>query len=135
MSRWKIFAAVAAVGALGVLATAQVAAALEPGDAVTFLLPVDANQPELPASPNGRLIYHGGHVTMVETTGCGLGSQPMQNATLVDPSGIGGSGRIEGVITIHTEPIRPGTKLSNLTLLGPCSIGTAAYFRYEGIVE
>lgn len=136
MSRWKLFAAVTAVGAIAVLATAQVAAALEAGDTVEFLIPADANQPEPPAGPSDGLIYHGGPVTMIDITGCGTGSRPMQNATLVDPGGVGGSGRIEGVITTSPhEPIRPGTKVSGLTATGLCFIGTAVYFRWQGTVE
>ena len=136
MSRWKLFTAVAAIGAIGVLTAAQFAAAVQPGDTVSFLIPADANQPDPPSGPNDGLIYHGGAATTIDATGCESGNFPVQDATLVDPSG-GQSGRIEGVITVsHPDPVPAGTRLVGLHEhpSSPCFVGTTEYRRWVGVV-
>jgi hypothetical protein len=135
MRRIVATALVTATVTLGIVLGSNLAFALESGDTVVFLIPADSNQPDPPEGPADKLIYTGGPVTFIDATGCGVGTHPVQNAILVDPTG-GRSGRITGIITLSaTDPIPPGTKLQNLTLQGSCTLGTTAYNRYIGTVE
>jgi hypothetical protein len=130
-----LWTAVVMCSALLLFAT-QPALAQQSGDLVVFLIPADANQPEPPSGPNDQLVYTGGRVTSIDTTGCAAGNHPVQNAVLVDPDG-GRSGRIIGLVTIsQTDPVPPGTRLKNLTEETPsCTIGGTIYRRYRGTVE
>jgi hypothetical protein len=134
MNLKRLWATIITCSALLLLAT-HPAFALQSGEIVTILIPAVANQPEPPSGPNDQLVYTGGRVTSIDTTGCVLGSHPVQNAVLVDPDG-GRSGRIVGVVTIsHTDPVPPGTRLKNLGEQPPCVASGTAYRRYQGIVE
>ena len=115
----------------------QPASAQQSGDLVTFLIPILENQPDPPSGPRDKLIYTGGQVIFVDTTGCQSGTFPIQNAVLVDPAG-GRSGRILGVITIsQSGPVPPGTKLKNIGEVqpSPCATASGIYRRYTGTVE
>jgi hypothetical protein len=125
---------VAVFAAGGVLAGD--AEAVESGDVVVVLIPIDSLQPVPPVRPNDRLIIRGGPTTTTDTTGCETGTYPVQDATLVDTSGRPGG--IEGLVTIsQSDPLPPGTRLINLSEVSPspCTTNTTTYRRYEGIVE
>jgi hypothetical protein len=125
----------AVVLAIAALLACSSAFAQQSGETVTVLIPTDQNQPDPPSGPQDKLIFTGGRVTTIDTTGCALGSHPVQNAILIDPAG-GQPGRITGVIVIsHSDPISPGTKLTNLVEQPPCTIGLITYRRYQGTVE
>jgi hypothetical protein len=126
--------AVVMCSAVLLLAT-QPALALQSGDIVEFLIRTDSNQPDPPSGPTDKLIFTGGRVTSIDTSGCAPGTHPVQNAVLVDPAG-GRSGRIVGVIvSSETDPIPPGTKLTSIQATGVCTTGGATYNRYQGTVE
>jgi hypothetical protein len=135
-----LLATVAAAGI--VLAAAYSAFAVSSGDTIQFLIPAAANQPEPDVGPISTdvLIFIGRKTTTSPGTGCApTGSYPVQNAVLVDPGG-GRSERIVGVITTAQEgggsdPLPPGTKITNIAYLADCNIGTDAYKKYSGTVE
>lgn len=115
--------------------TCSVSFALEIGETVTFIIPIDANQPDPPVGRVDKLIITGGHITTTDVPGCAVGSRPVQNAVLVDPDG-GKSGRLTGVILVsHSEAVRPGTRLTNLVHQTSCESGGIVYNRYQGTVE
>jgi hypothetical protein len=126
----RVAGLVAALGAVTVVSFAQNA-----GDVVTLMLPASGAQPEPVQDPKDKLIITGGKITSTDTTGCGAGDRPVQNAVLVDPDAIR-SGRITGVIIIlPAERVNPGTKLKDLALDGICTIHGTPYNRYTGTVQ
>jgi hypothetical protein len=133
-----LLATVAAAGI--VLAAAYSAFAVSSGDTIQFLIPAAANQPDPVGPVTDVLIFIGRKTTASPGTGCApTGSYPVQNAVLVDPAG-GRSERIVGVITTAqsgggSDPIPPGTKITDITFVIDCNIGTDAYHKYSGTVE
>jgi hypothetical protein len=134
MKSIPVWSTVIGVALAGFLMQDKVSAQ-NPGDEITFLLPADGTQPDLAADPKDKLIITGGKLTMIDVTGCGVGSKPVQNAVLVDP-GSHRSGRLTGlIVTSQADPVHPGTKLTNLSLSSTCTAGGTVYNRYTGTVE
>lgn len=128
---------VLAVGLLALAAGTGTARALESGDVVQFLIPISETQPELGAV----LLFIGGPTGTTVGTGCvTTGSYPTQRALLF-PSGQGSTGPFEVITTFQTvlgggsDPIEPGTKVTNILFLGDCNIGATSYKKYTGTVE
>lgn len=101
------------------------------GDIVTFLIPLDAPQPNLTTD---TVILTGGKVLEIDIVACGVGTHPVQNYTIIDATG-SRSPRNGGIIPVTTEPVRPGTRLGALTFDTQCSINGVEYVRYQGTVE
>jgi hypothetical protein len=104
---------------------------LQPGDVLYFLLPASADQP-VPGITE-TLVFTGGKIIDIDATGCAPGIHPVQHYTLVDTTGRK-SAKSGGIIPFISDPVRPGTRLSDPSVDGSCLIGTVEYIRYQGTV-
>jgi hypothetical protein len=102
---------------------------LVPGDTVSFLIPEYLN-----TGVTDALIFGGGVVSEIDTTGCAAGLHPVQHHILVDFAGTR-SERRGGIISLTSLPVQPSTRLLNPTFDSTCSIGDVLYYRYDGVVE
>lgn len=104
---------------------------LQPGDVIDFLLPA----PEQ-ASLAESLFITGGKVLTIDTAGCTppVAQHPVQHYTLVDPAGTL-SPRSGGIVLLTTDPVRPGTRLGQLTFTHTCEIGGVLYHYHQGTVQ
>ncbi len=127
-----LLAAVFATG--GVLAGD--AEALEPGETVTFAVPAAGPQPDVSNNRTVALVFRGGMIASTDVTGCGPpgATRPVQDAVALYPDG--GSAQITGVIiTSQADPVRPGTRVGNLTFVAFCAVAGTPYVLYEGTVQ
>ena len=114
------------VAVISVLLTGASSAGAQQSENVIVLLPALGNQPEF----GDRLIFTGGPLTMVDISGCGGGSYPLQNAVLVDPGSRRGSGPVT-VITVSQEtPVPPGSRAVSISFDAACTVGGIQYNRY-----
>jgi hypothetical protein len=107
---------------------------LREGDIVTFLIPLDSPQPIL-SPTSDTVVLTGGKVLGIVIVGCGTGTHAVQHYTIIDATGKR-SARSGGIIAVTIgNPIRPGTRLGQLTFDTQCSINGVEYVKYQGTVE
>jgi hypothetical protein len=109
---------------------------------VDFVLPSPAPvaTPNPPGDEGDVAIFTGRPAGTSSAGNCAAapGSYPVQPLILVDP-GTGQTGRAtrpsSAVVTSQTDPVHPGTKARNLSILGDCTIDNSTYTRFRGNVE
>ncbi len=118
------------------LGSRQAALALEPEDTLHVLV---FNLPVLVDQADPTLIYIGLGDTTINVGECGTGPCPLQDAVLIDPAAGGANRDIRVVTTFQTgggtDAVRPGTRITDLSFIGFCSVGGTLYPKYSGLVQ
>ncbi len=128
--------AILVVAALAAIGSFAWSAPLPSGTAVVVFLPTSGDVPQTLAEPKDQIVFIGGKVVDTDLPGCiSTGSFPLQNVVLVDP-GSARSGRITGaVVGSQTEPIPPGTRVTELGTGVPCTSEGIDYLKFAGVTE
>jgi hypothetical protein len=146
----KKLLAIVAASAMFCLSLALGTAQASPGDpTVSFLVPISDPHP-VPVGIGATVIFTGQPTGTISDTGIGTcfallpGSHLIYDVTVLvsprTPLGFTGSdfdtGRDSGVVvTFPTSTIPPGTRVGDLQGAGVCSVGSAVYAEYSGVVK
>ena len=102
---------------------------------IDFVAP--AGTPVTVGTGGDVLIFTGRAIGTMETGTCGsTSSGPVHNAIVIDP---GSGGRptfdLTVIVVSQSDPVNPGTKLTDLHVVGGCEISGGPYIVYRGDVK
>lgn len=108
--------------------------AQSPGESLEFVVSTNIAG-DIVTGPEGDIIVFSGRSQgTVNVADCDLDREgPLQSAVVIDPGEHRASRIREIIATSQDTPVRPGTRIGNLQVLGQCA-GTV-YTKFQGLVE
>ena len=101
---------------------------------IEFAVPPDT--PVTTGAGEDVVVFTGRPLGTIESVGdCGsFTNGAVQNVVAIHPNA-GHSNHFTVIVIDHSEPIHPGTKLTDITGLGFCTISGSTYSKYQGTVN
>ena len=92
-----------------------------------------------PNDPGDVVVLTGKPLGVTDAGSCGPvrgDLYPVYNVVVIDPGFGNRATRFTNVFVVaSTNPVRPGTKLGNITGVTACGVGTTSYVKYRGTVQ